>query len=132
HRDGALGHRENAVGHAAGARSMSRMVIAHVLSSFGLGGQERVALDLAKQQSAAGHSVLVVSLASLPEGPNAEHFRSAGIRAETVAKGQGVDASVPARLASLLRKARVKVVHTHNPHALIYGAPAALLARASV
>ena len=82
---------------------MSRMVIAHVLSSFGLGGQERVALDLAKQQRAAGHSVLVVSLAPLPEGPNAENFRAAGIRAETVAKGQGVDASVPVRLGPAKR-----------------------------
>ena len=111
---------------------MSRMVIAHVLSSFGLGGQERVALDLAKQQRAAGHNVLVVSLASLPEGPNAENFRAAGIRTETVAKSPGVDASAPVRLGALLRKARVRVVHTHNPHALIYGAPAAMLARASV
>jgi glycosyltransferase involved in cell wall biosynthesis len=111
---------------------MSPMVIAHVLSSFGLGGQERVALDLAKQQRAAGHNVLVVSLASLPEGPNAENFRTAGIRTETVTKSPGVDASVPVRLGALLRKARVKVVHTHNPHALIYGAPAAMLARASV
>jgi glycosyltransferase involved in cell wall biosynthesis len=109
-----------------------KMMIAHVLSSFGLGGQERVALDLAKQQHAAGHNVVAVSLASPPEGPNAENFRAAGIRAETVAKGSGVDASVPLRLGALLRKERAEVVHTHNPHALIYGAPAAVLARASV
>jgi glycosyltransferase involved in cell wall biosynthesis len=107
------------------------MIIAHVLSSFGMGGQERVALDLASEQRKAGHSVLAVSLAPFPEGPMASSFRKAGVRAETVSKGSGVDASLPVRLASLLRDERVDVVHTHNPHALIYGAPAASLARAA-
>ncbi|HVR18865.1 MAG TPA: glycogen synthase, partial [Polyangiaceae bacterium] len=79
------------------------MIIAHVLSSFGLGGQEKVALNLATQQRAAGHFVLAVSLASPPEGPLASEFRRAGVRAETVAKGDGVDASLPVRLAALLR-----------------------------
>src|SRR5262245_56386341 len=101
------------------------MIIAHVLSSFGLGGQERVALDLASRQRAAGHFVCAVSLAASPEGPVASDFRAAGVRAETVPKGGGVDASLPVRLARLLRDERVQVVHTHNPHALIYGAPAA-------
>ena len=34
--------------------------IVHVLSSFGMGGQERVALDLAAGQADAGHRVLTV------------------------------------------------------------------------
>jgi glycosyltransferase involved in cell wall biosynthesis len=106
------------------------MIIAHVLSSFGMGGQERVALDLASEQRRAGHFVVAVSLSPFPEGPLASLFRKAGVRAETVSKGDGVDATLPVRLASLLRDERVDVVHTHNPHALIYGAPAASLARA--
>ena len=107
------------------------MIIAHVLSSFGVGGQERVALDLASGQRKAGHFVLAVSLSPFPEGPLALSFRKAGVRAETVSKGDGVDATLPVRLASLLRDERVDVVHTHNPHALIYGAPAASIARAA-
>jgi len=108
------------------------MIIAHVLSSFGLGGQEKVALDLATRQRSAGHFVVAVSLAARPEGPLAAAFRNAGVRAETVAKGDGVDASLPVRLAAFLREERTDVVHTHNPHALIYGAPAAGLARAAI
>src|SRR5262245_40884676 len=108
------------------------MIIAHVLSSFGLGGQERVALDLASRQRAAGHFVVAVSLAAPPEGPLADAFRDAGVRAATVPKGGGVDTSLPVRLAGFLRDERVEVVHTHNPHALIYGAPAAGLARAAL
>jgi glycosyltransferase involved in cell wall biosynthesis len=108
------------------------MIIAHVLSSFGLGGQEKVALDLATKQRNAGHYVVAVSLAAPPEGPIAAEFRRADVRAHTVAKSDGVDASLPVRLASLLRTEHVDVVHTHNPHALIYGAPAAGLARTSI
>jgi glycosyltransferase involved in cell wall biosynthesis len=108
------------------------MIIAHVLSSFGLGGQERMALELASKQRAAGHFVVAISLSGEPEGAVAADFRKAGVRTETVAKGNGVDASLPVRLAALLREERAEVVHTHNPHALIYGAPAAGLARAAI
>lgn len=109
---------------------MSALTIAHVLSSFHTGGQERVALDLATEQRKAGHRVLVVSLAPGPEGANADAFRAAGAQTRTIAKGRGFDPTLPLRLAAFLFKERVRVVHTHNPHALIYGAPAASLVRA--
>ena len=51
--------------------------IVHVLSSFGMGGQERVALDLATGLAAAGHRVLTVSLAPPPDGPLAARGRAA-------------------------------------------------------
>ncbi|HEY6558614.1 MAG TPA: glycosyltransferase [Polyangiaceae bacterium] len=108
------------------------MIIAHVLSSFGMGGQERVALDLARGQLAAGHTVLAISLAAGPEGPHAENFRAAGARVFTVEKGSGFDLSLIARLRALLSRERVDVVHTHNPQPLVYGAPAAKLAGAVV
>ena len=108
------------------------MVIAHVLSSFDLGGQERVALDLARLQRKEGHTVLAVSLSPLPEGPGAEAFRGAGISATTIEKRQRLDPYLPFRLAAYLRREHVSVVHTHNPHALIYGAPAGRLASAVV
>lgn len=108
------------------------MVVAHILSSFGQGGQERVAVDLARLQRLSGHQVLAFSIAPGPEGPVSSAFRAAGVFAETVAKGPRVDPSLPVRLAAHLRSHHVNVVHTHNPHALIYGAPAARLAGAVV
>jgi glycosyltransferase involved in cell wall biosynthesis len=108
------------------------MAIAHVLSSFGQGGQERVAVDLARLQRAAGHEVMAISIAPGPEGPVSTAFRAAGVVVETIAKRPRVDPSLPVRLAACLRRHRVDVVHTHNPHALIYGAPAAWLANAVV
>ena len=109
---------------------MSQLSIAHVLSSFGMGGQERVALALASRQRAAGHRVLAISLAPAPDGPLAAAFQAVGVPTETLPKrGPSVDPSLPMRLAHLLSGHGCDLAHTHNPHALIYGAPAAALAQ---
>jgi glycosyltransferase involved in cell wall biosynthesis len=102
--------------------------IVHVLSSFGMGGQERVALDLASGQAAAGHHVLTVSLAAGPDGPLAAEFRARGLDIATVAKRPGRDVVLFAELAALFRRRRADVVHTHNPQPLLFSS---LPARAS-
>lgn len=109
---------------------MKRLTIAHVLSSFGMGGQERVALDLARLQLAAGHRVLALSLAELPEGPMSSLFQAAGAETHTVSKrGPSYDPTLAMRLAAYLGRRGASIVHTHNPRAMVYGAPAAALAR---
>lgn len=105
--------------------------IVHVLSSFGVGGQERVALDLAIGQKARGHRVAVLSLAPPPDGAMADEFREHGIAVGRVAKRAGLDVTLVPRLVRALREHRADVVHTHNPLPLIYGAPAARLAGAA-
>ena len=104
--------------------------IIHVLSSYGVGGQERVALDLAIGQRARGHRVCAISLAPPPDGPIADELREHGIDPLRVAKRDGFDPTLFVRLARALRSHAVDVVHTHNPLPLIYGAPAARLAGA--
>ncbi len=107
--------------------------IVHILSSFGMGGQERVAFDLAVSQLRAGCQVTAVSLAPPPDGPLAAEFTAAGITVERVARSRpGLDPLLIARLARWLRSRRIELVHTHNRMALIYGAPAGRLARARV
>jgi glycosyltransferase involved in cell wall biosynthesis len=106
--------------------------IVHVLSSFGVGGQERVALDLAIGQKARGHKVSVVSLAPGPDGAMADEFREHGIAVDRVPKkGEGLDATLVPRLVRAMRGLGAEVVHTHNPLPLIYGAPAARLSGAA-
>ncbi|MEO6777751.1 MAG: glycosyltransferase [Kofleriaceae bacterium] len=107
--------------------SPAGLAIVHVLSSFGVGGQERVALDLAIGQRARGHRVAVISLAPPPDGAMAQEFRDHGITVDRVAKRGGLDATLVPRLVLALRRLRADVVHTHNPLPLIYGAPAARL-----
>jgi glycosyltransferase involved in cell wall biosynthesis len=107
--------------------------IAHVLSSFEMGGQERVALDLVSGQVRAGHRVSVVSLADAPDGPLAAEFSAAGAAVDRVPRHRaGLDLALIVRLARWLRDHEVDLVHTHNRMALIYGAPAGRMARAAV
>jgi glycosyltransferase involved in cell wall biosynthesis len=105
--------------------------IVHVLSSYGVGGQERVALDLAIGQKARGHDVGVISLTAPPDGAMADEFAAAGVAVDRVAKRDGIDPTLLPRLTSALRKRSADVVHTHNPLPLIYGAPAARLVNAA-
>lgn len=101
------------------------MTIAHVLGSFGMGGAERVALDLAAAQLRRGLRVLAVSLAPGEEGPLGPMFRAAGVPVRTLPKRPGIDATLPPRAAGLFVREQVTVVHTHNPQPLIYTAVAA-------
>lgn len=112
---------------------MSARHVVHVLSSYGMGGQERVAYDLAVAQRRAGWRVTAVSLAPAPDGPLAEELRAAGIEVARVPRvREGLDPVLIVRLARWLRARGVDLVHTHNRMALIYGAPAARLAGARV
>ncbi len=107
--------------------------VAHILSSFALGGAERVALDLAASQVEAGYRVTAVSLAPAPDGPMASELQAAGAGVARVARPRpGVDPTLVLRLARWLSANGVDLAHTHNRHALIYGAPGAWMAGAAV
>ena len=107
--------------------------IVHVLSSFGMGGQERVAFDLAVSQRRAGCWVAALSLAPPPDGPLAAELRAAGIEVDRVARPRpGVDLMLIPRIARWLRRHGAQLVHTHNRMALIYGGPAGRLGGARV
>jgi len=111
---------------------MTRLAICHVLWSVELGGAERVVLDLAKVQVAAGHRVSVVTLSN-PDGALAGDLRRVVDRLDSVPKRpKGLDPTLPFRLARWFRAHETQVVHTHNELPLIYGAPAGKLARAVV
>ena len=101
------------------------MHVVHVVFSLDVGGQERVILDLCRGLVARGHRATVLSLSE--GGTLRERF--AGIPVETIASGAGFHPTTIARLARRLRALAPDVVHTHNRSPLIYGAPAARLAR---
>lgn len=108
------------------------MSIVHILSSLGVGGQERVALDLAAAAVAAGFPTAVISLAAEPGGPLADEFANAGVGVFSCPKRGSLDITLVPRLARLLKKLGATIVHTHNPLPLVYGAPAGRLVRARV
>jgi len=107
----------------------SGLSIVHVLTSLGIGGGERVALDLATRQRDDGHSVAVVSLDADPSDAMAPLFAERNLPLARIAKrGRGIDPTLSPRLGWFFRRRRAQVVHTHNPLPLIYaGAPARAL-----
>ena len=111
---------------------MTPLSICHVLWSVELGGAERVVLDLAKAQRAAGQHVSVVTLSDT-RGAMAGAFGRVVDTLQAVPKrAGGTDLGLPLRLARWFRAHRTQVVHTHNELPLIYGAPGGKLARAVV
>ena len=109
------------------------MVIAHVIHSFRVGGQEVMAVELASRQVARGHRVLAFSLAPDGPGPLADAFEQAGVKTLHLRKlGPTIDVSMPLRLALAFRRHAVDVVHLHNEQPLIYGAPTGKLAGCAV
>ncbi|HEY6005026.1 MAG TPA: glycosyltransferase [Anaeromyxobacter sp.] len=111
----------------------ARRHIVHVLSSFAMGGQERVALELAIGQLREGYRVTALSLAPPPDGPLAAEFRAAGAEVARVSRPRpGVDLALILRLSRWLKENGADLAHTHNRMALIYGAPAARLSGIAV
>jgi glycosyltransferase involved in cell wall biosynthesis len=108
------------------------LTICHVITSLGIGGLERVVLDLVAAQRRAGHEVYVAVLND-GEGPLRAAFQAAADALVAFPKRDaGVDPSLVGKLARWLRARRVRVVHTHNNSPLTYGAPAGKLAGAAV
>ncbi len=101
------------------------MRIVHVVQGLGIGGQERLVASLSRVLAARGHEPAIVSLSTGGE----VRAEVDGVPVYDVTRADGVDASVVTRLASLLRRLRADVIHTHNPSPMLHGVPAALLAR---
>ncbi|WP_437710935.1 glycosyltransferase [Sorangium sp. So ce448] len=114
------------------SRASRRLAIAHVVSSFQIGGAEQVVVDLAASQRAAGHDVLAVAIAEDPDGPCAEQLRRRGVEVHLAPKCPGLDATLTAHLAALFAAKGVTLVHAHNHLSLIYAAPAGWLHRVPV
>src|SRR6202158_2772907 len=103
------------------------MKIVQLLPSLDIGGMERLAVDLARQQKAEGHksSIYCTSHAGqLP--PKAE---VADVPVHSFGKTTGFSLRLIRDLASRLRVDRPDVLHTHNALVLHYGIAAARLAR---
>lgn len=78
-------------------------------------------LDLARSLRRRGHRITVLSLAH--GGALMQLFREIPII--SIERRGGLDGKLPWQLTRLFRELRLDVVHTHNPAALTYAAPAA-------
>jgi glycosyltransferase involved in cell wall biosynthesis len=111
--------------------SVNALHVGHVLSTFELGGMERVALDLAVGLRERGGRASVIAFA--PEGPIEREMRAANVPCFALSRQhRGYDVRLMLRLRQLLREQKINVVHTHNRLAMVYGAVAGRLAHCGV
>jgi glycosyltransferase involved in cell wall biosynthesis len=106
------------------------MKIVQLLPSLDLGGMERLAVDLARQQVAEGHEALIYCVSHAGEfAPEAE---AAGVPVHSFGKRNGFSLRLIRELAARLRFDQPDVLHAHNALVLHYGIAAARLARVPV
>jgi glycosyltransferase involved in cell wall biosynthesis len=106
------------------------MKIVQLLPSLDLGGMERLAVDLARQQKAEGHTPSIYCTSH--PGQLAPEAAAAGLPVHSFGKTSGFSLRLIRDLASRLRLDRPDVLHAHNALVLHYGIAAARLARVPV
>lgn len=104
-----------------------RLRIAHLTRSLEVGGQEKMLVEFARHADRARHELTVVSLES--RGTLADALEAAGARVIALEEPGGLRPQISWRLARLFRAEAFDVVHTHDEKPLLYGVPAARLAR---
>jgi len=106
------------------------MKIVQLLPSLDLGGLERLALDLALQQKAEGHSSAIYCTSH--PGQWAPQAAAADVPVHSFGKTTGFSLRLIRDLASRLRVDRPDILHAHNALVLHYAVVAARLARVPV
>src|SRR5690242_8262816 len=97
-------------GIAGPGSSRGSRTIMHIVSSLGVGGMERMLLQLATAQRAAGHRVSVLALR---EGPLEQEAAERSIRATVLGSGAGRFGRSLAAIR-IFRAERPDIVHVHN------------------
>jgi len=103
--------------------------VLHLVWGLAPGGAERQVVTLAKDQ-AADHRVRVCCLCE--SGPLAAELEQSNVPVTVLGKGRGPDLRALLRLARLLREQEIDLLHAHIWDANAYGRLAAVLARTPV
>ena len=104
--------------------------VMQVVLSLEYGGLEKVVINLAERLDREKFHTSICCLDKL--GELAEEAKEKGIKVVMVKRRPGIDFFLPFRLAHILKKERVNLLHTHNMGPLFYGSLAAWLARVPI
>ncbi|MDP9054816.1 MAG: glycosyltransferase [Acidobacteriota bacterium] len=102
------------------------MRIVQLVRNLQIGGLERLAVDLARAQKAAGHEPAIYCLEE--RGAFADQVESSGIRVTAFQKGPGMSPATVFKIARQLRRDRPDILHGHNHLVHHYAVAAAKLA----
>src|SRR5688500_9411490 len=115
-------------GIAGSDSSRGPRAILHVVSSLGVGGMERMLLQLATAQQQAGHRLSVLALRA---GPLEQEAADRSIRTKVLGSYTGrYGRSVEA--LRFFWEERPDIVHVHNPTSLHYAVLSKLVSRAAI
>lgn len=106
------------------------MKIVQLLPSLDLGGMERLAVDLARQQKSEGHQPSIYCTSH--PGQFAPEAGAADVPVHSFGKTTGLSLRLIRDLACRLRLDRPDILHAHNALVLHYGIAAARVARVPV
>jgi glycosyltransferase involved in cell wall biosynthesis len=106
---------------------LRRLRVAHVTLGLDVGGQERLLVEFARHADRALFDLCFVSLTG--RGWLADQIEEHGWPVLTMHEQAGFRPGIGVRLARLLRRERIDVIHTHDERPLVYGALASCLVR---
>jgi glycosyltransferase involved in cell wall biosynthesis len=104
-----------------------RVRVLHLTQGLGVGGQEKLLVEFARHADRAHFDLRFLCLGD--RGALAGDVESCGWGVAALGRPSGLRPALIPRLARLFRLWRPDVVHTHDDRPLLYGAPAAWLAR---
>jgi glycosyltransferase involved in cell wall biosynthesis len=102
------------------------MRIVQLVTNLDIGGLERLAVDLAREQKAAGHDARIYCLGH--RGAFADQAESSGIPVTAFHKGRGMSPGTAWHIARQLRIDKPDILHGHNHLVHHYAVTAARLA----
>jgi glycosyltransferase involved in cell wall biosynthesis len=96
-----------------------RLKIAHFTQFLGIGGLEKIILELASKQKLFGHEVVIIVYDHEQEW--VEFFRERGLKVETsFTKKVGLDLPLARKFSNYIQKEDFDIVHTHDINPLMY------------
>lgn len=104
---------------------MSRIRVMHLNDSLDVGGAETMILSLLTELQKHGFEPFMCSMQS--GGTLAQSFIGRSIPVIALGKKSGIDLGMIARLARELLRNEVRILHTHNYYAWMYGGLACLM-----
>lgn len=107
-----------------------RLRVGHLTLGLETGGQEKLLVDFARHHDRDRFELVVLSLTG--RGRLAEPLEELGVRVEHLDMAQGLQPRMVMTLARSLGQHKLDVLHTHDDKPIVYGAPAASLARVPV
>lgn len=105
------------------------MRVMHVFSGRETGGIASVILPLLMELKGMEMEVMTVFLS---DGPMVRMAESLGLAPRIIRRGHLMDVRLVARLTAMIRRERVRIVHTHGVSGNFYGRLAAFFARGAV